>query len=172
MRSATILLTISAVFISGIGAEAQTSVSPPPVRLNTVYLELGGPLGYYSLNYERRLPVSTNWSLGMSAGVVPALPKAWTDANWGFNGALKAVYQQGKNRFTAGAGYSHFFMVNSNAYGGDDRTYNDNYLFAQLGYNRITKSGFTYGAYWTPLSSVQYEDYMLYWPAVQFGYAF
>lgn len=165
----TSLFTLTVALLCG-SVAAQTA--PPPLLLNTAYLELGGPLGLYSLNYEHRLLLTKNWSIGASAGILPNSPKAWSDAEWGFNGAIKAVYQQGKNRFTAGTGYSHFFMANYTYYGGERRTYNDNYIVAQFGYNRVTKSGFTYGAYWTPLTSLQYEDHILYWPAVQVGYAF
>ncbi len=82
-------------------ARAQAEDAQPPVKRNTIFVELGGPLTVLSVNYDRRLRSSSPVQLSVQGGISAFPNFIMLPAT--FNGFIG----KGNHHFNVGAGMAY-----------------------------------------------------------------
>lgn len=151
---------------------------PKPTRKNNIaYAELGGICAYYSLNYQRNIPISKNIAVagGITLGPVYTFRNYWADPKWSPRVGVQAqaIYNSGPHEIGAGPAlcwytYRYPKVGNTDAYYDKGRYA----IFGQAGYSYTTKRGLYLGAYFTPIVfDADMLDFMP-WGGLRIGYRF
>lgn len=127
MKKATLLFVFLLVVSTSVIAQQYNNTFD---RKNAVYLEIGGSAVWYSLNYERRIPVkvSQRFALGGGFSVIPV-------DNSNLIGTFSANYLIGhKNIFELGISPAYIF------------TNSEFLMSARIGYRYENDKGFLFRA--------------------------
>ena len=137
---------------------------------NRISFELGGPLGYYSLNFERRVYEKRKRFLSMAVGV-SAIPSS--DPYYGskrfsprLSFQIKDNIKFKKNYFEYGLALTNYYWTYSLIHNFDESSLA---IFPILGYSRDISNKFNLGLYFTPLVYDDGYDFTA-WGAVRLGY--
>ncbi len=150
---------------------------------NSVFLELGGAGGHYSINYERAIPIYNNFGAHVALGISPSLIN-----NSNFSPRLpfqlNLYIKKSNHIFELGAALTPYigdYLLNDSF--SENFRRRDYAIFGQIGYRYTIKDKFYAGIAFTPvlfdllLTTLQQGSYYLYnnfspWGALRIGYKF
>ncbi len=160
MRKFLVTLFLSFIFFSGLTAQQSVEISTPPIKHHSVYLELGGNSGAYSVNYDYSLTVSVRTKLALGAGMALYSINSYHDgvspskSNFFlFTPEANLLFGKNSHHLEAGAGLILFQIP-----------------VLRLGYRyQPRKGGFLFRAGFTPLL---YGMDIFPWGGISLGYTF
>ena len=143
---------------------------------NSLFAELGGAGVFYSLNYDRAIPIKNRF--GLLPGVGASLISTYERRDIYIPIHLKAYYRLKELTFEVGAALTvnprHYFPSYL-SFGQDKQNYTNVALFGQLGLKYDLSRRLYMGAAFTPLlfDFKEHPYYYFYpWIALQLGYRF
>lgn len=174
----TLIIALTALYFTDVSAQDVKAPVPRSVRRNNIiYAELGGVCAFYSLNYQRNVPLSrkVDVAAGLSIGPVILLNSLSSSTRWSPRIGIQAqaIYKMGQHELGVGPSYC-LYTYRYTKSGNREAHYGDlqSAFMGQFGYSYTSKQGLYLGAYFTPiLFDYGYFDFVP-WGGLRFGYRF
>ena len=157
------------ILSSGLSAQESTGDSGKFSSLNSVQLELLGPAGIYSLNYERVLWNGSGWKTAAQVGLSFFGNQNWKGMN--FPIAITQLKSFGNHHLEVGVGaLPNVVLYSSNAHEEPPQNLNgDIYFNGRIGYRfQNPERHFIFRAGYTPIVYPEFGH----WGGIAFGWTF
>jgi hypothetical protein len=164
-----ILIVLFLILFSGYCIAQEDSLRL--IRLNSVFIELGGTSGHFSINYNREIYLKNNFGFTLGVGFSPSLVDFVFSPRFPFQ--AKFFYKIKKHSVESGFGLTPYVWYNND--GGFSENLNEVKLaiFGEIGYKySIIKQKFYIGIAFTPMIYDAWKKDLYPWGALRFGYKF
>jgi len=140
------------------------------IKPNSIFIELGGVSGHFSINYDRTLSFNSNYGLIAGIGFSPSLIDLRFSPRLPIQ--FKLFYQLNRHSLDIGTAFTPYFWYDSNSNISNNLKDFDLAIAAQIGYKYSIWQRFYLGIAFTPII-FDSGDFQFYpWGALRFGVKF